>query len=63
MESLEWHERLLSRLIKNNPDATIKDYLKITEVFNSKEYVQHTIEWAEKMITEERNKPRSSEEN
>lgn len=28
---LQWHIRLVDRLIKNNPDATIKDYLRIVD--------------------------------
>lgn len=55
MESLEWHERLISRMIKNNPDATIKDYIRITETFNSKKYMEQAIKWAEKEINELKN--------
>lgn len=28
---LQWHIRLVERLIKNNPDATIKDYYRIVD--------------------------------
>lgn len=57
MESLEWHERLISRMIKNNADSTIRDYVRITETFNSKKYMEQAIKWAEKEIMQLKNNP------
>lgn len=37
MESIEWHIRLIERLIKNNCEATIKDYFGITDGYQNKE--------------------------
>lgn len=31
MESLNWHQRLIDRLIQTNQSATIADYFKITD--------------------------------
>lgn len=29
--NIEWHIRLVDRLIKNNPEATIKDYFEVVD--------------------------------
>lgn len=39
MMDLEWHIRLVERLIKNNPDATIKDYYDIVDKEEENEMV------------------------
>jgi hypothetical protein len=40
METIDWHSRLILRLIKNNRDATIKDYYRITEGYK---YIEHPL--------------------
>lgn len=37
METLDWHERLIDRLIWINKDATIADYFKITDGYKPQE--------------------------
>lgn len=39
-ETLEWHERLIDRLIKTNADATISDYLKLTDAYSPKQILE-----------------------
>ena len=34
METLDWHIRLIDRMLATDPQATIADYFKVTDRYN-----------------------------
>lgn len=43
MESLDWHNRMIERILKSNPEATISDYLKLTDPYEPFDILEETV--------------------
>lgn len=51
MESLSWHIRLIDRMVKTNPEATIADYFRLTDGYRAEvENLEESIKTVEREI-------------